>query len=479
MKGDDGAAHVHVSVARIARSSSRRTRSSRCRRSTRRTSTARSDLGLAGRQPAADGERRPRRSPNGRRSGPRRRCSTSRSRPGWVDGRHVSWMIDAREGGPAAASLIYQGVLSTELGEDRRRRPARRRVGREERDLHERPGHGCRRRRSVINPPGEAVDDWQILTSVARRSACRSPTRAPQQVRADIAAGAGRNQRYAEPRGTGVQPAGPAAHWLQASNPMERWKWDSCFQDLPPVKGHTSNRARAAAAGDSPEVKSKKSPQSPSDCAQRLLDVAIALALAAPVSFTRKVRPRATTSRRLSRPTGCMRAPGARGPDRHAAGRAAHPVRTSRAIPSSFRRVLTVDAPAGVQVDALVFPPPKDFKQGRAEAARGVRARFRGRRRAQPRVGSPEGESSIPARLRYQACDDKLCFQPRTETTEWKLRIVPPATKVAATAPEVFTRLRRPQDDPPAASAATAPVRRRVRQRLTKARPREARGVRP
>jgi hypothetical protein len=29
-----------------------------------------------------------------------------------------------------------------------------------------------------------------------------------------------------------------AQHWLQASNPMERWKWNVMFQDLPPVKGH-------------------------------------------------------------------------------------------------------------------------------------------------------------------------------------------------------------------------------------------------
>ena len=28
-------------------------------------------------------------------------------------------------------------------------------------------------------------------------------------------------------------------HWLQASNPSERWKWDFLYQDLPPVKGHS------------------------------------------------------------------------------------------------------------------------------------------------------------------------------------------------------------------------------------------------
>jgi hypothetical protein len=27
-----------------------------------------------------------------------------------------------------------------------------------------------------------------------------------------------------------------ARHWLQASNPSERWKWDFMFQDLPPIK---------------------------------------------------------------------------------------------------------------------------------------------------------------------------------------------------------------------------------------------------
>ena len=27
-----------------------------------------------------------------------------------------------------------------------------------------------------------------------------------------------------------------AHHWLQASNPSERWKWDFMFQDLPPTK---------------------------------------------------------------------------------------------------------------------------------------------------------------------------------------------------------------------------------------------------
>ena len=34
-----------------------------------------------------------------------------------------------------------------------------------------------------------------------------------------------------------------ARHWLQASNPSERWKWDFMFQDLPPVKGSVDPEA--------------------------------------------------------------------------------------------------------------------------------------------------------------------------------------------------------------------------------------------
>ena len=40
----------------------------------------------------------------------------------------------------------------------------------------------------------------------------------------------------------------PAEHWLQASNPMERMKWNDMFQDLPPVKGHNVQMERAPQA---------------------------------------------------------------------------------------------------------------------------------------------------------------------------------------------------------------------------------------
>ena len=55
-------------------------------------------------------------------------------------------------------------------------------------------------------------------------------------MRGDLAAALKRNQRYAGLADLAFARPIAARHWLQASNPSERWKWDFMFQDLPPVK---------------------------------------------------------------------------------------------------------------------------------------------------------------------------------------------------------------------------------------------------
>ena len=57
-----------------------------------------------------------------------------------------------------------------------------------------------------------------------------------QDVRAEIAAAMSQNERYAELAQLGFARPVAAKHWLQASNPSERWKWDFMVQDLPPIK---------------------------------------------------------------------------------------------------------------------------------------------------------------------------------------------------------------------------------------------------
>jgi len=89
----------------------------------------------------------------------------------------------------------------------------------------------------AITPPGEALDDWQILVNVGRSLGVALPYESSGDVRRALAAAM--TGAYAEADRLAFTRAMPASNWLQASNPSERWKWDFLFQDLPPVKGHS------------------------------------------------------------------------------------------------------------------------------------------------------------------------------------------------------------------------------------------------
>ena len=89
----------------------------------------------------------------------------------------------------------------------------------------------------AIPPPGEALEDWQILVNLGSALGVAFDYASAAHVRADIAA---RFAATKELDGLTTLTFGrplEARHWLQASNPSERWKWDFMFQDLPPVKG--------------------------------------------------------------------------------------------------------------------------------------------------------------------------------------------------------------------------------------------------
>ena len=141
------------------------------------------------------------------------------------------------EGSGRLPVLIYQGVSSTALVEGRRRRAAGRGVGGEGRHLHERSGPRAGRL-AGHQPAGRSrrglADPHQRRRRARTALHLHDLTAGPRR-RGDLHVGpAG----VRGPRRNRVQPPGPAEHWLQASNPMERWKWNTMFQDLPPVKGH-------------------------------------------------------------------------------------------------------------------------------------------------------------------------------------------------------------------------------------------------
>jgi NADH-quinone oxidoreductase subunit G len=148
----------------------------------------------------------------------------------------VRWLIDARRNG-SLATIIYQGVLATELGKIADVvLPGAAWVEKDATYTNDQAiVQGASK---VLNPPGEAVEDWQILTSVAAALGLPFQYTSSQQVRAAIATALADMPSYADLADHIFNRPLPLKHWLQASNPMERWKWNLMFQDLPPVKGH-------------------------------------------------------------------------------------------------------------------------------------------------------------------------------------------------------------------------------------------------
>jgi predicted molibdopterin-dependent oxidoreductase YjgC len=148
----------------------------------------------------------------------------------------LSWIIDARKSGRVPV-VIYQGVLQTELARIADVvLPGSAWV---EKDATYTNEQGLVQAASkAINAPGESVEDWQILTSVAASLGLPYTYTTSQQVRDDIARQLVDNPAYASLTSQVFNRPVSAETWLKASNPMERWKWDTMFQDLPPVKGH-------------------------------------------------------------------------------------------------------------------------------------------------------------------------------------------------------------------------------------------------
>ena len=111
--------------------------------------------------------------------------------------------------------------------------------------------------------------------------------------------------------------------------------------------------------------------------------------------------------------------------------------------PSLIPTALTIDAPAGVKVTQLVFPHPTDFAQeGQPQPLAVFEREFVVGAELELDKSLAPGELAIPATLRYQACNDKVCFRPTTATTGWTLSIVPVTAKPGTPAHrDVFTRL--------------------------------------
>jgi NADH-quinone oxidoreductase subunit G len=146
----------------------------------------------------------------------------------------VSWVVGAKRSG-AIQTLIVQGVLLTELANAADIvLPGASWVEKDASYVNEQGRLQAAAR--AIAPPGEAQDDWQILVNLGLALGAAVPYASNADVRADLAQQLPRNERYAGLTTLAFARPVSARHWLQSSNPSERWKWDVMFQDLPPVK---------------------------------------------------------------------------------------------------------------------------------------------------------------------------------------------------------------------------------------------------
>jgi thioredoxin:protein disulfide reductase len=119
---------------------------------------------------------------------------------------------------------------------------------------------------------------------------------------------------------------------------------------------------------------------------------------------------------------------------------------------------LTVEPTQGVSVSEVVFPTPVDLKQAGADQPLAV---FEQRFSIGVRVAlsaATTGEVVVPAKLRYQACDDKMCFAPTSVTTQWTLRVVPSAARTKPLNRDVIDAIAFGRGETPASGSAPGAV---------------------
>ena len=90
--------------------------------------------------------------------------------------------------------------------------------------------------------------------------------------------------------------------------------------------------------------------------------------------------------------------------------------------PSLIATTLVVTPPSGVSLDRVVFPAAQDFVQAGQQTALLVFASdFSVQAYIRVSPDQSPGALKIPVTLRYQACNDRVCFAPTRATAEWTI----------------------------------------------------------
>jgi thiol:disulfide interchange protein DsbD len=117
--------------------------------------------------------------------------------------------------------------------------------------------------------------------------------------------------------------------------------------------------------------------------------------------------------------------------------------------------VLTITPTEGVTVVEVVYPQASDLKQEGSEQPLSVYEReFLVGVRLNVAASAAPGDITVTGRFRYQACDEKVCYLPVSESVQWKLRVVPAGTAIAAPNTQAFRAIRFGTGESPTPTAA-------------------------
>ncbi len=94
--------------------------------------------------------------------------------------------------------------------------------------------------------------------------------------------------------------------------------------------------------------------------------------------------------------------------------------------PSLISTVLTIDAPAGVTIGKIRYPAPRDLKQQGQEKPLAVFGpEFTIDVDLMLAKTAAAGDLIVPGHLRYQACNESVCFPPARADAQWTLAVKP------------------------------------------------------
>jgi hypothetical protein len=86
---------------------------------------------------------------------------------------------------------------------------------------------------------------------------------------------------------------------------------------------------------------------------------------------------------------------------------------------------LILKLPAGVSLDRIVYPKATDLVQsGRTEPLAVFSGRFTIEAHVAIAKDAPAGAMALAGQLKYQACDDSLCYAPARADVQWTLHVI-------------------------------------------------------